>query len=88
VSTKYIEAAWGSYLTDVVADDASATQIAETRFAFFAGAKLAYDVMMTTLNAKDPGDKEMQRIVDIKDELDAFGEATLSAAIRGAILNG
>ena len=75
MAEKYIQAGWESYLELIVPKDASETQIAETRQAFFAGACVLFEGILKTL---DPGpietEADIQRMQNIGAEIIAFGQ--------------
>lgn len=70
-----IERAWQGYRRMVVPADASESQVAETRQAFFSGAAVLFHGIMRSLDPGDePTDADMQRMDDLKAELDEFGQ--------------
>lgn len=73
--SKPIEEGWSSYREMVIPKDAPEVQINECRQAFFAGAVILMAKIMRSLDPGDePSDADMQRMADIQDELDAFGQ--------------
>lgn len=72
---KFIEAKWQSYRKLVVPPDASETQVRETRQAFYAGASIIFTGLMFIMDAGDePTDADMKRMMDIQNEINAFGQ--------------
>ena len=72
---KHIEPAWESYRDMVVPKDASETQVYECRQAFFAGAaSLFYGILLALDEDSDPTEADIQRMDDVKTELDEFGQ--------------
>lgn len=65
---------WKSYRRLVVPADASETQVAETRQAFFSGAAILFESIMLALDpGEDPTDADLSMMENIQAELDAFG---------------
>lgn len=70
-----IEAGWQSYLKRVVPKDAGHVQVNETRQAFWAGATVLFYAIMQTLDPGDePTEDDLQRMVNIAAEIDAFAK--------------
>lgn len=59
----------------VVPKDAPVIQIKETRQAFFAGASLLFETLMIALDPEEePTDADMQRMADLQNEINEFGQ--------------
>jgi len=70
-----IKAGWDSYRKTVMPQDAPDIQIRECRQAFYAGASILFQGLMTALDpGEEPTDADLQRMADIQNELDAFGQ--------------
>lgn len=72
---KYIEAAWDSYQEMVVPKNAGDAQIAETRQAFYSGASVLFQLIITSLEqVSEETEADLQLLTDIDDEITAFGQ--------------
>lgn len=59
----------------VIPEDASPVQIKETRQAFYSGAAILFSVLMMDLDEDhEPTDEDMQKMADLQNEIDAFGQ--------------
>lgn len=74
--SKPIADGWRSYRELVIPTEASATQLTESKQAFYAGATLLFTTMMRSLSKDDseatPAD--LQFLDAIQAEIDAFGQ--------------
>ena len=72
----HIDNLWQSY-REIIPADAGHTQVLETKRAFYAGVKSMWDAVMgPLLDAGDePTDGDMQRMAEIREELEAFGRS-------------
>jgi hypothetical protein len=69
----YIDKGWQGYKA-LLPKDASDVQIKETRQAFFGGAAVLFEALMTVLDpGEEPTDADMQKMKDIQRELTEFG---------------
>jgi len=69
-----IETACRTYAKLVVTKGAGATQIKETKQAFFGGAASTYTLMIGGLSSvPEPTESDLHKLRDIFDELSAFG---------------
>jgi len=81
---KYIQTAWDSYRNMVMSKDAGTVQINETRQAFYAGASVLFTSIMMALDDNDePTEKDMQRMADIQNEINSFGQSLDRKILRG-----
>lgn len=82
---RWIKHGWERYEKLAVPAGASDLQRKETRQAFYAGAAVLFQTLMTAL---DPGAEEtpedMTRMLDLQAEVDEFGQE-LDAAVLGKI---
>jgi hypothetical protein len=70
---KIIAAGWESFRAQVVAPDASPTQLREMRLAWFAGAQYLYTALIRMMDAGDePTAADLAVMMAIDDELNAF----------------
>lgn len=71
---KRLDALWQSYRA-ILHRDVDATQVIETRRAFYAGAQALYHSMMANLDPdEEPTEADMERMQGIHDELHEFAE--------------
>ncbi len=71
---EWIEAGWKRYLAAAVSKNAGATQIQETRIAFFAGAKELLTVITKVLEpGSEPTENDLRLFTDLQQELESFG---------------
>lgn len=72
---KPIDKGWQSYRNLVIPRDAPEIQVNECRQAFYAGAAILFHALMTALDpGDDPTTADLQRMADIQNELDEFGQ--------------
>ncbi len=72
---KHIEKAWEKYRLLAVPNDASETQVNETRQAFFAGASVLFNaILMHMSDDSEPTDRDMKLMTDINNEIASFGQ--------------
>ena len=73
---KYIQNGWASYLKVIVPKNAGATQIEETKQAFFGGAAVLLTTMLNAMSGDtEATESDLQFMTDLHNELDAFGSA-------------
>jgi len=71
-----IKTAWESYQAHVVSPNAGATQIVETRSAFYTGAAVLFMTLTTTpvlSEGDEPTEGDLAMMQSIQDEIDAYG---------------
>ncbi len=74
-SGKLIEAGWVGFRLAVVPEDASKTQLEETRKAFFAGAQHLFASIMNILDDdREPTPADLRRMELISNELEVFAK--------------
>lgn len=72
---KPIESGWQSYRHMVLPADAPEVQVKECQQAFYAGAAILFQGLMTALDpGNEPTDRDMLRMANIQAELDEFGQ--------------
>lgn len=72
---KYVEGGWDSYRKMCIPTDAPDVQVRECRQAFYAGAAVLFQTIMVVLDpGTEPTERDMQRMSDVSDEIDAFGQ--------------
>lgn len=77
-----IAAAWEQYRNLVMSQDASDTQLAETRLAFYAGAAACFGIVTSVEPGDDePTDEELQLVTDLNDELNEHVASVQQGAI-------
>lgn len=78
---KRIDALWQSYRV-ILHRDVDATQVIETRRAFYAGAQALYHSIMCGLDpGGEPTDADMERMQGIHDELHEFAELVKNGVV-------
>jgi hypothetical protein len=70
----YIDKGWQGYKA-LLPKDASDVQIRETRQAFFGGAAVLFEALMTAIldPGEEPTEEDMKKMSDIQRELSEFG---------------
>lgn len=82
---KHIKSGWDGYRTICVPVAASATQVEETRQAFYAGAAVLLKVLIAGLSkGRKSKPEDLQMLADVQRELEEFGH-TLDAKVLGEL---
>ena len=75
MAEQYIKIGWESYRKLVLPDNATETQLVETRQAFFSGASVLFEIITRQLDPKkEVTEKDLQFMTEISNETAAFGQ--------------
>lgn len=68
-----IQAAWRSYVAEVLPPDCSAIQLCETRRAFYAGAQALFGGLLSRFTEdREPTEEDLKLMDQVNEELKAF----------------
>lgn len=76
-----VDAAWRSYMANILPRNASSTHLKETHLAFYAGASILFYAMLNMLDpGAEPTEADLKKMSALDDEIGAFAR-TFDAAV-------